>query len=121
MSRSRASAKAAGTRHESNVVAYLREHYDDMIERRRQSGAKDRGDVSGFRFAGRRIVAELKDYGGRFHVGPWLNEAEVERLNDSADVGLVIAKRRGTTDPGDQVVLMTVRDLVCLLTGERDE
>ena len=119
MSRSRASAKAAGTRHESAVVAYLAEHYDDVIERRRQTGAKDRGDVSGFRFAGRRIVAELKDYGGRFLVGPWLNEAEVERGNDSADVALVVAKRRGTTDPGDQVVLMTLRDLVALLTGER--
>jgi hypothetical protein len=119
VTRSRASAKAAGTRHETSVVTYLATHYDDMIERRRQSGAKDRGDVSGFRFAGRRIVAELKDYGGRFHVGPWLNEAEVERLNDDATVGLVIAKRRGTTDPGDQVVLMTVRDLLALMTGER--
>jgi hypothetical protein len=119
MSRSRASAKAAGTRHESNVVTYLAAHYDDVIERRRQSGSRDRGDISGWRFAGRRIVAELKDYGGRVEVGTWLNEAEVERGNDDAHVGLVIAKRRGTTDPGDQIVLMTLRDLTCLLTGER--
>jgi hypothetical protein len=119
MSRNRASAKAAGTRHETSIVTYLAEHYDDMLERRRQSGANDRGDVSGFRFAGRRVVVEAKDYGGRFEVGSWLNEAEVERLNDDAAVGLVVAKRRGTTDPGDQVVLMTLRDLVSLLTGER--
>lgn len=119
MTRNRASAKAAGTRHESNVVGYLADHYDDMIERRRQSGSRDRGDVSGWRFAGRRIVAELKDYGGRLQAGPWLNEAEIERLNDDAHVGLVIAKRRGTTDPGDQIVLMTLRDLVALTTGER--
>ena len=119
MSRTRASAKAAGTKHESNIVAYLAEHYDDIIERRRQSGAKDRGDISGWRFSGRRIVAELKNYGGQVKVGPWLNEAEVERLNDDAAVGLVIAKRLGTTDAGDQIVLMTLRDLVCLMTGER--
>lgn len=119
MTRSRQSAKAAGTRHESAVAAYLNTHVDDVIERRRQNGAKDRGDISGWRFAGRRICAELKDYGGRVLVGPWLNEVEIERGNDDAHVGLVIAKRRGTTDPGDQVVLMTLRDLTALLTGER--
>jgi hypothetical protein len=119
MTRTRASAKAAGTRHETNIVTYLAAHVDDRIERRRQTGAKDRGDIAGWRYAGRRIVAELKDYGGRFHVGPWLNEADLERRNDDAHVGLVIAKRRGTTDPGDQVVLITLRDLVALLTGER--
>lgn len=32
---------------------------------------------------------------------------------------MAVAKRRGTTDPGDQFVLMTVRDLVALMTGER--
>ena len=87
----------------------------------RWHGCGSCGDVSGFRFAGRRIVVEIKDYGGRVQVGPWLNEAEIERLNDDAAVGLVIAKRRGTTDPGDQVVLLTLRDLVALLTGERDD
>lgn len=119
MSRSRASAKKAGTQHESDVVAYLAEHVDDRIERRRQSGSKDRGDVSGWRFAGLRIVAELKNYGGKVEVGPWLNEAETERLNDDAGVALVVAKRRGITDPGSQIVLMTLRDLVALTTGER--
>lgn len=119
MTRNRATAKAAGTRHESSIVAYLAEHVDDRIERRRQTGARDRGDISGWRYAGRRIVAECKDYGGRYQVGPWLTEAETERLNDDAQVGLVVAKRRGTQDPGDQVVILTLRDLVALITGER--
>lgn len=66
-----------------------------------------------------RVVAELKEYGGRFNVGTWLGEAEIERRNDDAGIGLVIAKRRGTTDPGDQVVITTVRDLATLLTGNR--
>lgn len=120
MARSRASAKAAGTRHESSIVAYLAEHLDDdRIERRSKSGAKDRGDVTGVKHLGQRVVIEAKDYGGRYLVGPWLNEAEVERGNDDAEVGLVVAKRRGTTAPGEQVVFMTVDDLVALLSGSR--
>ena len=66
--------------------------------------------------AGGRVVVECKDYGGRFEVGTWLGEAEVERVNDDADVAVVIAKRRGITDPLRQVVLMEVADLVALLT-----
>lgn len=119
MTRNRASARAAGTRFERSCADYLAAHVDDRIDRRVKTGAKDRGDISGWRFAGRRIVAEIKDYGGRLQPGIWLNEAETERGNDSADVGLVIAKRRGTTDPGDQFVLMTLRDLIALTTGER--
>lgn len=119
MARNRASAKAAGSRFERIIADSLALHVDDRIDRRVKTGAKDRGDIGGWRFAGRRIVAELKDYGGQFKVGPWLNEAEVERGNDDADVGLVIAKRRGFGDPLDQVVLMTVRDLIALTTGER--
>jgi hypothetical protein len=44
------------------------------------------------------------------------------RLED-AIAGMVIAKRRGIgyTNPGDQLVLMTVRDLVALLTGSRPD
>ena len=119
MTRTRASARAAGTRFETSVVGYLAEHVDDIIERRRQSGAKDTADVSGWRHAGARIVAEIKDYGGQIKAGTWVAEAEVERGNDDATVGLVIAKRRGTTDPGDQYVVMTLRDLVALTTGSR--
>src|SRR5690606_965661 len=94
---------------------------DDRIDRRVKTGAKDRGDIGGWRYAGLRIVAELKDYAGRYLVGPWLGEAEVERMNDDAQVGLVIAKRRGTARPGDQVVFMTLDDLTTLLTGHRPE
>lgn len=119
MPRNRASAKAAGSRFERLIADYLNTHVDDRIDRRVKTGAKDRGDIAGWRFAGRRIVAELKDYGGRFEIGTWLREAETERGNDDAHVAVVIAKRRGTTDPGDQVVAMTLRDLVALTTGER--
>ena len=121
MARNRSSAKQAGTKLETLVTRYLRTTLDDdRIERRRMSGANDRGDIAGLRHMGQRIVIECKDYGGRLMPGPWVEEAEVERLNDSAGIGIVVAKRRGTTAPGDQFVLMTLADLVALLTGSRD-
>ena len=120
MARNRNSAKAAGQRFESLVATYLNTHVDDRIERRRMSGANDRGDISGLRHMGGRIVVECKDYGGQLKPGPWVEEAHIEAGNDSALLGIVVAKRRGTTAPGDQFVLMTLADLVALLTGSRD-
>ena len=121
MSRNRKSARAAGTKFETLVTRYLRTTLDDdRIERRRMSGANDRGDISGLRHMGQRIVVECKDYGGQLKPGPWVEEAHIEAGNDSALLGIVVAKRRGTTAPGEQFVLMTLADLVSLMTGSRD-
>jgi hypothetical protein len=119
VSRNRASAKAAGAKFERDVADWLAAHVDDRIDRRVKTGAKDKGDIAGIRHMGARVVLEAKDYGGRYLVGPWLTETDIERGNDDALIGAVVAKRRGTTDPGDQVVFMTLRDLAALLTGER--
>lgn len=118
MSRNRQSAKAAGSRFERSIADWLALHIDDRIDRRVKTGAKDRGDLAGWRYSGRRIVAELKDV-ARMNLGGWVQEAEIERGNDDADVALVIHKRRGIADPGGQYVTLTLRDLVTLLTGER--
>lgn len=119
MSRSRRSARDAGQKHERSVADYLAEKLDDRIDIRPKNGTNDRGDIGGVRHMGGRVVLECKNYGGRFLVGPWLTEAEIERGNDDALAGLVVAKRRGTTNPADQVVFLTLGDLVALLTGER--
>jgi hypothetical protein len=119
MTRSRASAKAAGAQFERSIADHLAANVDDRIDRRVKTGAKDRGDIGGLRHMGGRIVIECKDYGGVLKAGPWTAEAEIERGNDDALAGIVIAKRRGTSDPGAQYVLMTVNDLTALLTGER--
>lgn len=122
MTRNRKSAKDAGARFNRAVVDYLAAQLnDDRIDVRHSNGAKDRGDIGGVRHLGQNLVLEAKDYGGRFLVGPWLTEAEIERGNADAGVGLVVAKRRGTTKPADQVVFLTLRDLVSLLTGHRPE
>jgi len=119
MTRSRASAKAAGSRFERSVADYLAEVVDDRIDRRVKTGAADKGDIGGLRVHGQRVVLELKEYGGQVKAGPWLTEAETERVNDGALAGAVVAKRRGRGDPADQLVLMTVRDFTALITGER--
>ena len=120
MSRTRASAKAAGTRFERQVADYLAHGLDDdRIDRRVKTGSADKGDIGGVRHLGARVVVECKNT-SRLEVGPWLTEAEVERVNDAATVGLVVAKRHGKGAPADQLVLMTLGDLVALLNGNRD-
>ena len=122
MTRNRKSAKAAGTRFETAIANYIAgELDDDRIERRRLSGRLDRGDIAWLRHHGQRLVLECKDYGGQIKAGPWVEEAHTEAGTDSALCGLVVAKRRGTTDPGSQYVLCTVNDLIALLTGQRPD
>ena len=117
MTRSRASAKAAGSRTERVVADYLAAALDDdRIDRRVKTGAKDRGDIGGLRIHGQRLVAEVKDV-AKTDLPGWTKEAHIEASNDDALVGVVIAKRRGTTDPGKFWVHCTVDDLLALITG----
>jgi hypothetical protein len=117
MTCSRASAKKAGASFESFIAGYFAAYVGDRVERRTKNGSKDRGDISGLRHMGEWLVVETKDYGGQLNVGPWPNETKIERLNDDASVGLVVAKRRGKARPEEQLVLMTLADFVSLLTG----
>jgi hypothetical protein len=122
VTRSRASAKTAGSRFERAIADYLAAHVDDRIDRRVKTGAKDRGDLGGIRLSpalgGGRVVGECKDTAST-QLGPHHNEAEIERGNDDAIVALLIHKRHGVSDPGRQWVTCTVDDLVALLTGQR--
>lgn len=120
MTRSRASAKAAGSQFETDTVAYLQRVLDDRIERRTKGGKKDRGDLSGWRHNGLRVVAELKNV-AKLNLAGWVTEAEIERGNDGADIALVIHKRvgKGPKQMGETYVTLTLADLVTVLTGER--
>ena len=118
MARSRASAKSAGTAFERQVADYLAEHVDDRIDRRVKTGAKDRGDIAGVRFMGKRVVIECKNT-SKIALGPWAAETEVERGNDDALVGVIAHKRHGKGRAEDQWVTMTLGDFAALLTGDR--
>ena len=118
MTRSRRTARDAGTRFETAVALALATHIDDRIERRSKAGANDRGDVAGLRVHSQRVVVECKDT-NRLELGVWAAEAETERVNDGALAGVVVHKRRGKADPLDAYVTTTLRDLIALLAGER--
>lgn len=104
-------SKRKGTAWESAVVDYLRTHGAPHAERRALNGTKDRGDIAGVPG----VVIEAKS-AARVELAAWLDEAEQERDNDKANIGVVWFKRRGRTNPGAAFVLMSGDTLVQLLT-----
>lgn len=120
MSRTRTTARQQGSAFERQIADYLATSLeDDRIDRRVKTGANDKGDIAGLRHMLGRIVVECKNYAGRLLPAEWTRQAEVERGNDDALAGIVIAKRKGTTNPADQWVLMTLGDYVAHLNGDR--
>lgn len=117
MARSRASAKAAGSRFEREVADYLATRVDDRIDRKVKTGARDRGDIAGVRVHGERIVIECKNT-TRINLAGWASEARAEAENDNAAIGVVVHKRHGNGKPGEQWVTMTLADLAWLLNPE---
>jgi len=121
MTRSRASAKAAGAKFERQIADALAAALDDdRIDRRPRGGAKDRGDIGGVRIHGQRLVLELKNC-ARMDLPTWTREAEIEAGHDDALCGVVVSKRHGVGDPMEQWVHMTLRDLIALISGRRPE
>lgn len=119
MTRTRKSARDAGSRFERQIADTLAQALDDdRIDRRSRNGARDRGDIGGIRLHGQRVVLECKD-SARLCLPEWTAEAHTEAGNDDALVGLVVHKRRGVGDPMRQWVTCTVADLVAILTGQR--
>ena len=117
MTRNRRSARQAGSRFEREVADYLADKVDDRIDRRVKTGARDKGDIGGLRHMGQRVVIECKNT-SRTNLGTWINEAHTAMGNDDAGVAVVIHKRHGKGQPGDQWVTTTVDDLIALITGE---
>jgi hypothetical protein len=118
MTRTRASAKQAGSSFERLIADFLRERLaDDRIDRRVKSGAKDRGDIGGVRtIRGGRVVIEAKNT-KRDNLPAWIREAEAERGNDDAAIGVVVHKFHGNAKAADQYVSMTMETFARLLEG----
>lgn len=118
MTRSRATAKKAGSSFERLIADYLATHLDDRIDRRVKTGAKDRGDIANLRTGnGWRVVMECKNV-SRDNLPAWIREAEVERVNDNAEVAVVCHKRHGSNKPGEQYVSMTLETFTALMRNE---
>jgi hypothetical protein len=121
MTRSRRSARTAGTRFERQIADYLAEQLnDDRVDRRPRYGSHDRGDIGGIRCRGERVVVEVKNC-TRLDLPGWTEQARIECGNDSALVGVVVSKRHGVGDPGRQWVHMTLDDFAALITGQAVE
>jgi len=105
-------SRAKGTAWETTIVDYLRINGAPHAERRALNGAKDRGDIAGIPG----VVIEAKS-ATRVELAAWLDEAEAERANDHADVGVVWIKRRGRTSPAAGFVVMSGAQLLRLLAS----
>lgn len=103
-------AKQKGTAAETAVVRYLRDNGFIHAERRALHGTLDKGDITGCG----PIVFEVKDH-KTITLSAWLKELHDEIVNANANTGAVVAKRRGTTNPGDWYAVMPVSGLVKLL------
>lgn len=120
MSRSRRSAKDAGTRFERMVADYLASVLGDGVDRQVKTGPRDTGDIRGVSMGGRGVAVECKDYAGRHELPQWLREAEAERANRGAAYGVVAWKRRGTADPAEQYVTMTLGTFAAMLADSKE-
>lgn len=102
MSRSRATAKKAGTAWETAIVGALKQYGFPHAERRRLSGSKDRGDIAGVPG----VAIEAKNT-SRVELAAAVDEANVEALNAAVPVGVAWFKRRGKSSPLDGYVVMS--------------
>lgn len=97
-------SKRKGTAAETAIVDRL-QAAGYPAERRALTGSKDRGDVSGIRTRLGRVVIEVKNC-AQMALAAWVDEAKLERDNDSATIGVVWHKRRGKGSPLDWYVTM---------------
>lgn len=121
MSRNPSTAKKAGSEFEQRVADYLATVLgDDRIERRAKHGSKDVGDIAGVRIPEGKVVIECKNY---LQPQVWmpLREAEAERMNDKAAIGVAVVKVPciGWAHMGLQCAAVRKEDFDRLFYGER--
>lgn len=101
MTRSRATAKKAGTAWETAIVQTLIAYGYPHAERRRLSGAHDRGDIAGVPG----VVIEAKNT-NRLELAAAVDEANIEAANAHVPIGVAWFKRKGKPSPLDGYVVM---------------
>lgn len=106
-------SRAKGTDFEVSLLDLLRAFYPDA-KRNPLSGSNDVGD---FNLPGeKRFILEAKNR-TVMALPAWLKQAAgaAKRLHEDA-VGVVVHKRKGTRNPGDQYVTMTLADFLWLVS-----
>lgn len=107
--------KTKGSAWERTIVEHLRAAGWPYAERRIAGAAKDRGDIAGV--VG--VVIEAKNT-TRMKLSEWVAEAETERVNDNAWLGIVWHKRTGKSSAADGYVTMTGAQFTALLARALD-
>lgn len=107
--------KAKGSAWERAIVNALHTAGWPFAERRIAGAAKDRGDIAGVPG----VVIEAKNCASRNLAG-WVDETEVERVNDGAWLGVVWHKRAGRGSAVDGYVTMTGAQFLTLLAQALD-
>jgi len=98
-----------GTLAETALVAFLRER-GEKVERRALHGTFDKGDIN---WEGKDIVLEVKNVRSP-RAQEWVREAEEERLNAGAEIGVVVHKPHGValTNQANWHVIMSLDTFV---------
>ncbi|MGW5430401.1 hypothetical protein ACWET9_24795 [Streptomyces sp. NPDC004059] len=107
--------KAKGSSWERAIVEHLKAAGWPFAERRLAGSNKDRGDIAGV--VG--VVIEAKNTATR-KLPEWIDETEVERVNDGAWLGVVWHKRVGKASAADGYVTMTGAQFTALLARALD-
>jgi hypothetical protein len=105
-------ARAKGTAWESAVVDFLTRNGFPHAERRALNGAVDKGDVAGIPG----VVIEAKNC-KTINLAQFLDEANRERDNAGAAIGVAWIKRRGKASAANGYVVMDGPTFVALLRG----
>jgi Holliday junction resolvase len=106
--------KIKGSAYERTIVDYLRKS-GFMADRTRAGWVDDRGDIHGVTSAeGKPFTFECKNHRGDSLPG-WIKELQREVSNAGGVVGVVVHKRHGTADAGDQFCTLPMSMLVQLL------
>ena len=103
-------AKQKGTAAETAVVKFLRDNGFPHAERRALHGTVDKGDITGCG----PVVFEVKNH-AKMDLAGWIKELESETVNAKADTGVVVAKKRGTTNPAEWYAVLPFEWFVKLL------
>lgn len=73
---------------ENGLVSYLKENGWPYVERRRLTGANDKGDVTGTPG----LCWEVKYANAGLRLGSWMAETALETLNAGAEFGILVVK-----------------------------
>ena len=103
-------SKRKGSAWELAIAKYLVEQGWKFAERRIAGATLDKGDIYGIIGC----VIEAKNE-KRINLSGYLKELEVEIRNANAATGVVMVKKKGTTDVGEAYAVMPIKEWVKLM------